>query len=56
MNIPLLYTGEYKRQVKLHRQIAQKLSGDAVFERYGLAALPSVLSRAYLSWGLAELG
>ena len=56
LGIPLLYIGEYQRQVKLHREIAHKLSGDAAFERYGLAALPSVLSRAYLSWGLAELG
>ncbi len=56
LGIPLLYTGQYQRQVKLHREIAQKLSGDFAFERYGLAALPSVLSRAFLSWGLAELG
>jgi class 3 adenylate cyclase/tetratricopeptide (TPR) repeat protein len=56
LGVPLLYTGQYQRQVKLHREIAQKLSGDSAFERYGLAALPSVLSRAFLSWGLAELG
>ena len=56
LGLPLLYTGEYQRQVKLHREIAQKLSGDAAFERYGLASLPSVLSRAFLIWGLAELG
>jgi len=56
LGVPLLYTGQYQRQVKLHREIAQKLSGDFAFERYGLAALPSVLSRAFLSWGLAELG
>jgi class 3 adenylate cyclase/tetratricopeptide (TPR) repeat protein len=56
LGIPLLYTGQYQRQVKLHREIAQKLSGDTAFERYGLAALPSVLSRAFLCWSLAELG
>ena len=56
LGLPLLYTGEYQRQVRLHREIAQKLSGDAAFERHGLAALPSVLSRAFLIWGLAELG
>ena len=56
LGLPLLYTGDYRRQVKLHREVAQKLSGDAAFERFGLASLPSVLSRAFLTWGLAELG
>ncbi|MEN8226241.1 MAG: tetratricopeptide repeat protein, partial [Bacteroidota bacterium] len=56
LGIPLLYTGQYQRQIKLHREVAKKLSRDAAYERYGLAALPSVLSRAFLSWGLAELG
>lgn len=56
LGIPLLYTGEYERQVELHREVAQKLSGAAIFERHGLAGLPSVLARSFLSWGLAELG
>ena len=56
LGIPLLYTGAYRRQVEVHREVAQKLKGDAAFERHGLATLPSVLSRAYLAWGLAELG
>jgi len=56
LGIPLLYTGQYERQVKLHREVAEKLSGPAVFDQHGLAGLPSVLARALLSWGLAELG
>ncbi|KPK24898.1 MAG: hypothetical protein AMK69_15510 [Nitrospira bacterium SG8_3] len=56
LGIPLLYTGEYERQVKLHREVAERLSGPTVFERHGLAGLPSVLARGLLSWGLAELG
>jgi tetratricopeptide (TPR) repeat protein len=56
LGIPLLYTGQYERQVKLHREVAERLSGPAVFERHGLAGLPSVLARGLLSWGLAELG
>jgi len=56
LGVPLLYTGTYERQVRLHREVAQKLSGAAVFERHGLAGLPSVLARSFLSWGLAELG
>jgi class 3 adenylate cyclase/tetratricopeptide (TPR) repeat protein len=54
--IPLLYTGEIERQVKLHREVAERLAGPKVFERYGLAGIPSVLARGLLSWGLAELG
>jgi predicted ATPase/class 3 adenylate cyclase len=56
LGIPLLYTGQYERQVKLHREVAERLSGPAVFEQHGLAGLPSVLARGLLSWGLAELG
>jgi len=56
LGIPLLYTGQYERQVKLHREVAKTLSGPAIFERHGLAGLPSVLARGLLSWGLAELG
>jgi len=56
LGIPLLYTGQYERQVKLHREVAERLSGSAVFERHGLAGLPSVLARGLLSWGLTELG
>jgi tetratricopeptide (TPR) repeat protein len=56
LGVPLLFTGQYERQVKLHREVAERLSGPAVFERHGLAGLPSVLARGMLSWGLAELG
>jgi tetratricopeptide (TPR) repeat protein len=56
LGVPLLFTGQYERQVKLHREVAERLSGPSVFERHGLAGLPSVLARSLLSWGLAELG
>lgn len=32
------------------------LEGDLIQERFGMTGLPSVLSRVYLSWSLAELG
>lgn len=56
LGVPLLWMGEYERQVKLHREVAQTLSGAAAFERHGMAGLPSVLARGSLAWGLAELG
>jgi tetratricopeptide (TPR) repeat protein len=52
----LFWVGEYERQVKLQREVAQTLSGGAAFERHGLAGVPSVLARGALAWGLAELG
>jgi class 3 adenylate cyclase/tetratricopeptide (TPR) repeat protein/ribosomal protein L40E len=56
LGVALFFTGQYERQVKLHREVAGRLSGPAVFERHGLAGLPSVLARSILSLGLAELG
>jgi tetratricopeptide (TPR) repeat protein len=56
LGVPLLYIGKYERQVKLHREVAQRLSGAAVFERHGLAGVPSIQARGLLAWGLAELG
>ena len=56
LGVSLLFTGQYERQVKLHREVAERLSGPAIFERHGLAGLPSVLACGMLSWGLAELG
>jgi class 3 adenylate cyclase/tetratricopeptide (TPR) repeat protein len=56
LGVALSFTGQFERQVKLHREVAERLSGPAVFERHGLAGLPSVLARSILSWGLAELG
>jgi class 3 adenylate cyclase/tetratricopeptide (TPR) repeat protein len=56
LGVPLLWMGEYERQVELQREVAQSLSGPAAFNRHGMAGLPSVLARGALAWGLAELG
>ena len=56
LGVPLLYIGKYERQVKLHREVAKRLSGSAAFERHGLAGVPSVMASGALAWGLAELG
>jgi len=56
LGVPLSYTGQYDRQVRLHREVARRLSGAAAFERHGLAGIPSVHARAFLCWGLTELG
>ncbi|UCD78684.1 MAG: AAA family ATPase [Desulfobacterales bacterium] len=56
LGIPLLYTGEFERQVILHREVAERLSGPAALERHGLSSVPSVAARGLLTWGLSELG
>jgi tetratricopeptide (TPR) repeat protein len=56
LGIPLLYTGEIERQVALHREVAQRLSGPSALERHGLSSVPSVTARGFMTWGLSELG
>ena len=56
LGIPLLYTGEFERQVVVHREVTELLSGRPGMERHGLTSEPSVGTRALLTWGLSELG
>jgi class 3 adenylate cyclase/tetratricopeptide (TPR) repeat protein len=48
--------GDYRRAVECLAWNVASLDGDLLRERFGMTGLPSVLSRAYLSWSLAELG
>jgi class 3 adenylate cyclase/tetratricopeptide (TPR) repeat protein len=48
--------GDYRRAVDCLGWNVVSLEGDRRRERFGMTGLPSVLSRAYLSWALAELG
>ncbi len=48
--------GDYRRTMDLLGWNVASLEGDLIRERFGMTGLPSVLSRVYLSWSLAELG
>jgi class 3 adenylate cyclase/tetratricopeptide (TPR) repeat protein len=48
--------GNYPRAMECFRQIVAALTSDLLYERYGMAGLPSVFSRAWLAWCLAERG
>jgi tetratricopeptide (TPR) repeat protein len=48
--------GDYLRAKDSFRNIVKSLKGDLMYEHLGLSALPSVLSRAWLAWSLAECG
>ena len=48
--------GDHRRAMGLLRSNVESLAGDLLRERFGLAGLPAVLSRAWLVRCLAELG
>jgi class 3 adenylate cyclase/tetratricopeptide (TPR) repeat protein len=53
---PYRSLGDYRQAVHYYRKNVETLTGEGLHERFGQAGLPSVLSRAYLNWSLAELG
>jgi tetratricopeptide (TPR) repeat protein len=48
--------GDHRRAMGLLRRNVESLAGDLIRERFGVAGLPAVLSRAWLARCLAELG
>jgi class 3 adenylate cyclase/tetratricopeptide (TPR) repeat protein len=48
--------GDHRRAMGFLRKNVQSLAGDLLRERFGLAGLPAVMSRAWLARCLAELG
>jgi tetratricopeptide (TPR) repeat protein len=48
--------GDYRRAMDVLGWNVSSLAGDLIRERFGMTGLPSVLSRVFLSWSLAELG
>jgi tetratricopeptide (TPR) repeat protein len=48
--------GDYRRATDLLKNNVASLQGELLWERFGQAGLPSVLSRSYLLWCLAECG
>ena len=56
LGLPYLSLGDYRQAVHYYRKNVETLTGEWLHERFGTPGLPSVFSRAYLSWSLAELG
>jgi class 3 adenylate cyclase/tetratricopeptide (TPR) repeat protein len=48
--------GDYRRAVQLLRCNVEALSGELIRERFGSSAFPSVFSRSYMAFSLADLG
>jgi predicted ATPase/class 3 adenylate cyclase len=48
--------GDYPRALEQSRKNVEILQGESMHQTLGLTGLPSVLSRGYVAWSLAELG
>ncbi|NIS07090.1 MAG: AAA family ATPase [Gammaproteobacteria bacterium] len=48
--------GAYSPALEHSRKTVEVLQGESVYQTLGLTGLPSVLSRTYVAWSLAELG
>ncbi|MEJ2122617.1 MAG: adenylate/guanylate cyclase domain-containing protein [Alphaproteobacteria bacterium] len=48
--------GNFQRAIEFFRRSVASIKGDRAYERLGLTGLPSVLSRVWLAWALAEQG
>ena len=48
--------GDYRRAIEHCQRNVAVLEGKRAYERFGLTGLPSVLSRIWLAWSLAERG
>jgi tetratricopeptide (TPR) repeat protein len=51
-----LVLGDYRRAIEYLRQNVASLEGARLYQHFALAGLPSVVSRTWLVWCLAELG
>jgi len=48
--------GNYGRAAELFRDVVASTQGGLAYERFGMAAFPSVWARSWLAWALAEIG
>jgi class 3 adenylate cyclase/tetratricopeptide (TPR) repeat protein len=48
--------GDYRRAIEFHGRNMEALTGGLLRQRFGLAGLPAVFSRAWVACALAELG
>jgi tetratricopeptide (TPR) repeat protein len=56
LGLSSLALGQYQQAAQYHRRNVEALQGQWRHERFGEPGLPFVFCRAYLDWGLAELG
>ena len=48
--------GDFPKQIEIHQELRKIVSGEAVFQRHGMAGVPSAAARGCLVLGMAELG
>jgi class 3 adenylate cyclase/tetratricopeptide (TPR) repeat protein len=48
--------GDYRQAIEMLQKVVTALTGDLTREQFGLMGFPSILSRTWLAWCLAEVG
>jgi len=48
--------GDFPKQIEIHQELRKIVTGEAVFQRHGMASVPSATGRSCLALGMAELG
>ena len=48
--------GDFPKQIELHQELRKMVTGEAVFQRHGMASVPSATGRSCLALGMAEMG
>ncbi len=48
--------GDFPKQIELHQELRKMVTGEAVFQRHGMASVPSATGRSCLVLGMAEMG
>jgi len=48
--------GDYRRAIEVLRKVVTSVTGDLTREHFGMTGFPSVQSRTWLAWCLAEVG
>jgi class 3 adenylate cyclase/tetratricopeptide (TPR) repeat protein len=56
LGLTCMFAGDYRRGIEVYRRTNEILHGDLQFQRSGMPALPVVISRTWLGYGLACLG
>jgi tetratricopeptide (TPR) repeat protein len=56
LGIAYYWAGDFRQALDTSRQVVRLLTGELCSMRFGLTYLPAVISRGYMSLGLAEIG
>jgi predicted ATPase/class 3 adenylate cyclase len=56
LGVAYVATGDYRQALDVAQRMIAGLTGERLYERFGLPLFPASLGRGYVAWCLAELG